>query len=423
VKNRCHRFVSSFLIGPLICAFLLLSPMAHAVTYRAYSLTGGTQGNYPIWSGSLIRDSKGNFYGTTFEGGEHSGGAAFEISISDGGPKFTVLYSFPGAEGDGSQPDSSLVFDASGNLYGTTVQGGTRNDGTIYELSPNSNGTWTENVLYSFQGLGDGSYPTSPLAIDASGTLYGTTSNGGNDGFGAVFTLSRSGNTWSKNMIYSFSGPDGEQPNAVTLDAAGSVYGTTLSGGTDNVGTVFELSQSGGVWTESALYSFTYSTGEYPYAGVTLDAAGNLYGTTNYGGSGTDCSPGTCGAVYELQNANGMWTESILYSFLGGEDGSFPYAGVTLDAAGNLYGTTAFGGGGSCSINSIPGCGTIFRLHRSGKQWAESVFRFNGKDGANPQAGVILDKKGDVFGTTLYGGSGSCQGNLPGCGVVFELTP
>lgn len=406
-----------------------MSSRAYAVTYRAYSFTGGTEGNFPIWAGSLIRDSKGNFYGTTFEGGEHGGGTVFEISVSDAGPKYTVLYSFPGAEGDGSQPDSGLVFDSSGNLYGTTVQGGTRNYGTVYELSPDSNGTWTEEVLYSFQGLpGDGSYPTFPLVIDALGTLYGTTSDGGSAGFGTVFTLSRSGNTWSKNIIYSFSGPDGDEPNGVTLDAVGNVYGTTLYGGTDEVGTVFELTQRAGIWTESMLYSFTYNgngraDGAFPIGGVTLDTAGNLYGTTNYGGSGTACPPGSCGAVYELKNANGMWTETILYSFLGGEDGSLPYAGVTLDAAGNLYGTTAFGGGGSCSIGLIPGCGTVFRLHKSGTRWLESLFRFNGANGANPQAGVILDEKGDVFGTTLYGGTGSCQGALPGCGVAFELTP
>jgi uncharacterized repeat protein (TIGR03803 family) len=234
----------------------------------------------------------------------------------------------------------------------------------------------------------------------------------------------------NETLIYSFKrdGVDGQSPNGVVLDGAGNLYGTTLYGGNNNdFGTVFELSQSRGVWTETVLYNSEYYNGNhdgaYPYAGVTLDKAGHLYGTTNYGGAGTDCHPGSCGAVYELEKSSGTWKELVLYSFRGGRDGSLPQAGVTLDAAGNLYGTTSFGGGGACTLNGTTGCGTFFELQKSGAKWVEKAVRLDGKNGANPQAGVILGKNGEVFGTTLYGGTGSCQGNLPGCGVVFELIP
>lgn len=212
------------------------------------------------------------------------------------------------------------------------------------------------------------------------------------------------------------------------MDSAGNLYGTTLSGGNVNgFGTVFELSYSKGIWNEAVIYNFQYfdgnQDGAYPYSGVTLDKAGNLYGTTNYGGSGTDCPPGSCGAVYELKAGNGTCPESVLYSFQGGQDGSLPYAGITLDADGDLYGTTTYGGDGPCTSNGLGGCGTVFRLHKSGEKWIESRFGFDSANGAYPQAGVLLDKKGDIFGTTLFGGTIPCQGNSAGCGVVFELMP
>jgi uncharacterized repeat protein (TIGR03803 family) len=426
LKNlaRCSAF--DFVRGALTCFVLMATSLTYGATYKMYSFKGSPDGDLPIWSGNLITDNKGHFYGTTVVGGTNGGGTVFEVSAS--GEK--VLYNFPGTSFDGSQPESGLIFDPAGNLYGTTISGGNVQAGTVYELSPGVGGTWTESVLYTFKGGSDGAYPMNAIVLDKLGNLYGTTYGGGADGVGTVFQLTRSGGAWSEAVIHSFlrDDVDGQNPNAVVLDSAGNLFGTTLYGGNINgFGTVFEMSQSNGVWTETVLYNFAYyergSDGAYPYSGVTFDRAGNLYGTTNYGGSGTNCSPGSCGAVYELQNSNGIWTESVLYSFKAGQDGNFPVAGITLDAAGNLYGTTSFGGGGPCSINGIAGCGTIFRLRKSAGQWVEDVFRFNGTNGSNPQAGVVLGKKGEVFGTTLYGGAGSCQGNLPGCGVIFELIP
>jgi uncharacterized repeat protein (TIGR03803 family) len=418
-----------FVLRGLVCFALATGSLAYAAKYRAvHNFTGGIDGSLPIWSGKLNSDGTGSLYGTALEGGINGAGTVFKLSPSSRGWTNTVLYSFPGSPVDGSYPDSGLVFDSAGNLYGTT-QGGALQLGTVFELSPNAEGGWTETLLYSFQGNGDGAYPTA-VVLDKSGRLYGATSAGGQDGVGTVFELTRSGGIWNETLIYSFrrDGVDGQSPNGVVLDGAGNLYGTTIYGGNNNdFGTVFELSQSGGVWTETVLYNFEYYNGNhdgaYPYAGVTLDKAGHLYGTTNYGGAGTDCPPGSCGAVYELKKSNGTWKELVLYSFRGGRDGSLPQAGVTLDAAGNLYGTTSFGGGGACTLNGLTGCGTFFELQKSGAKWVEKVVRLDGKNGANPQAGVILGKKGEIFGTTLYGGTGSCQGNLPGCGVVFELIP
>jgi uncharacterized repeat protein (TIGR03803 family) len=426
MKTLFRNSMFQFAPRAFACVVLTAASLSHAVTHKQYSFKGSPDGELPIWSGSLITDNKGHFYGTTVVGGTNGGGTVFEVSASGE----NILYNFPGSSFDGSQPESGLISDAAGNLYGTTISGGNVQAGTVYELSPGPGGTWTESVLYAFKGNTDGAYPMNALALDKLGNLYGTTYSGGAEFVGTVFELTNSGGVWSENILHSFQrdGIDGQNPNAVVLDSAGNLYGTTLYGGNVNgFGTVFEMSQNNGVWTETVLYNFQYyqgnDDGAYPYAGVTLDESGNLYGTTNYGGSGTDCSPGSCGAVYELQQSNGTWTESVLYSFKAGQDGSFPVAGITLDAAGNLYGTTSFGGGGSCNINGILGCGTVFRLRNSGGGWVEDVFRFNGTNGANPQAGVILDKEGDVVGTTLYGGTGPCQDNLPGCGVVFGLIP
>jgi uncharacterized repeat protein (TIGR03803 family) len=424
MRNLSCCSISMFVLRGLVCLTLATGSLACG-RYRVYNFAGGADGSLPIWSGKLISDNAGNLYGTTFEEGVNGGGTVFKLSTSGGVWKNTVLYSFPVSPVDGRHPNSGLILDSAGNLYGTTQGGGSLQVGTVYELSPNARGGWTETLLYSFKGNGDGAYPTA-VVLDKSGNLYGTTSAGGQYELGTVFELTPSGGSWNETTIYSF--VNAQAPNAVVLDSAGNLYGTTTYGGTNGFGTVFELSQSSGVWTEAVLYNFQYYNGNhdgaYPYAGVTLDEAGNLYGTTNYGGTGTNCPPGSCGAVYELTKSNGTWTERLLYSFKGGQDGSLPQAGVTLDADGNLYGTTSFGGGGPCTLNGLAGCGTVFELRKVGAGWMEIVFRFDSKDGANPQAGVFLDNKGEVFGTTLYGGTGSCPGgNLPGCGVVFGLIP
>jgi uncharacterized repeat protein (TIGR03803 family) len=408
-----------------VAVVLLLAAVVWATTKEQvlHNFAGGTDGNYPIWYGNLILDGKGNLYGTTSEGGICSiCGSVFELSPDSGGWRKTTLYSFTGGS-DGAQPDAGVVFDAAGNLYGTTVQGGC---GTVFRLSPVSGGTWKETVLHTFTGGSDGCEPVAGVTLDKSGNVYGTASQSGPNGGGIVFELSQSSGIWTETILHSFASTsdDGQSPfAALATDKQGNLYGTTLYGGADGFGVVFELSQSGGVWSESVIYSFQYFNSDhdaaYPYAGVTLDGAGNLYGTTNYGGAGTACSPGSCGAVFELKHSSSGWTEQVLYSFKGDMDGSFPVAGVTLSGS-SIYGATAFGGGGSCEVNGLTGCGTVFRLDQSKGKWVETVFRMNGTDGAMPQATLLL-KNGNLFGTTLYGGTGPCTDNLPGCGAVFEL--
>ncbi len=225
-------------------------------------------------------------------------------------------------------------------------------------------------------------------------------------------------------MLYSFAGgQDGAYPfSGVIFDQAGNLYSTTFSGGTAGEGTVFELTPNqDGSWTESVLHSFSGGDGSNSVSSVILDTAGSLYGTTTSGGAADD------GTVFKLTpNGDGSWTESVLHSFKGGTDGIYPTAHGSLifDAAGNLYGATADGGQGSCGVWA-PGCGTIFELTpNSDGSWTENVlYRFSGKDGANPDPTLIFDNSGNLYGTTEWGGKVSCTNHYAGCGVVFELTP
>ncbi len=347
-----------------------------------------------------------------------------------------VLYSFCGYSNDctGYFPQGNLILDNAGNLYGTTYRGNT-DDGNVFELSPGSNGTWTETVLYSFTGGGDGGYPNGGLIFDAAGNLYGVTQSGGNTNCncGTVFELSPGRNgTWTETVLYSFTGPDGYGPRAgLTFDSAGNLYGTTQGGGAIGSGTVYQLTPgSNGLWTEKVIHSFNpkVKDGWTPFSPVTFDTSGNLYGTTQRGGTG-----GGYGTVFQLTpHANGKWTEKLLRSFGGdGKDGASPWAGVILDAAGNLYGTTNHGGtdrSGCIFQQQGQGCGTVFQLTPGANgKWTETVlhsFSNNGKDGYEPQASLILDAAGNLYGTTVWGGSAQgseCYGD--GCGIVFQLTP
>ncbi len=394
----------------------------------------------------LISDTAGNLYGTTAVGGTYNVGAVFELSPRQGGGwTQKVLHSFNNNGSDGYLPYASLIFDAAGNLYGTTAGGGTGSEctgspgcGTVFELSPGHGGSWTETVLYSFD-MGHGAWPFAGLIFDAHGNLYGTTVGGGAYWQGTVFELSPGhGGSWTETVLYSFAGgADGEALyDGLIFDTAGNLYGTTYYGGGSTAclggcGTVFKLTPTGGGnYTEAPIYRFQGSRdGEYPNSGVIMDSGGNLYGTTQYGGTGSECSGydrwhGGCGTVFELSPGHGgSWTESVLYSFSNnGSDGTYPLAGLVLDANGDLYGTTQYGGTGSkCS----GGCGTVFELKpRSGGGWTEMVlhsFNNNGSDGSNPYAGLTFDTAGNLYGTTWMGGSGSeC---VSGCGTVFELSP
>jgi uncharacterized repeat protein (TIGR03803 family) len=339
------------------------------------------------------------------------------------------IANFTGA--NGNSPWAGMIFDQSGNLYGTTSGGGTYGAGTVFELTPTSSG-WQETVLYSFANGADGKWPYGGLVFDNAGNLYGVTFGGGIvsktggdcyfNGCGTVFELSPvSGGGWTKTILHTFTGgKDGYQPICtLVLDSLGNLYGTTLYGGNPKVngGVVFELSPSSSGWTEKVLHAFTGGIdGRTPYSGVVFDSAGNLYGTASSGGNLADCNGLGCGVVYKLFQSNGVWRGSVLHAFTGA-DGSSPWALPTLDSAGNLYGAAQYGG--------ASGLGSVYRLspHPSG-HWSETVlYSFESNDGQWPQGGVLLDSSGNVYGTTYQGGAGrDGEGEGTG-GVVYELSP
>jgi uncharacterized repeat protein (TIGR03803 family) len=314
-----------------------------------------------------------------------------------------VLYNFAG-NGDGSQPAAGLVFDSSGNLYGTTQFGGAYGYGCVFELTPQGGG-WTESVLYSFTGGNDGAYPVSPVILDAVGNLYGTTQYGGMYGIGTAFELVKSAG-WALNTLWTFGSSDGGLPEGgLAFDQAGNLYGTLDTGGTHNAGAVFELIPKAGRWSRKIIHNFGGTSGARPWAGVTLDAAGNVYGTALYDGPGEVGS----GIVFKLAPAGKGWKFSILYNLNKGGGGlGGPFGGVILDSAGNLFGTTY--GEGSCLA-------TVFQLAPTVKgPWKPSaLFTFNGGNGCQTYGPVAIDSAGNLYGATASGGANNA-------GTVFELT-
>jgi uncharacterized repeat protein (TIGR03803 family) len=380
-----------------------------------------------------------------------------------------LLYNFCSQGGvdctDGIQPFASLIEDASGNLYGTTFGGGSTNSsdcnvgscgyGTVFKLTP-SDGGFTQTVLYNFcsqTNCIDGANPYAGVIEDAAGNLFGTVYNGGANGYGAVFKLTPSGNGYVESVLYNFCSQsqgsalctDGANPaSGLIEDAAGDLYGTTNLGGSGVTlvdgayayGTVFMLAPSGSGYKHIVLYDFcsqpNCTDGAAPNATLIEDASGNLYGTTVLGGTGThapSCIGLACGIVFKISPNGSGYTETVLYSFCsqGGvncTDGEYPYgAGLIRDASGNLYGTTSSGGVNSCDN---PGCGTVFKLApNSDGSFAESVLHsFDYTDGASPDAGLIEDASGNLYGTTSNGGAG-LSSECEGCssGTVFELSP
>jgi uncharacterized repeat protein (TIGR03803 family) len=397
----------------LFALAMLVSTLAVAQTETVlYTFSGGSDGGNP-YAGPIL-DNKGNLYGTTVYGGAYNWGAVFKLSPDTNGQWMeTVLHSFNSDGQDGIRPYSSLVMDPSGNLYGTTNIGGAYNYGTVFRLHPNADGSWTETVLHSFNADGtDGNEPYANLIFDKLGNLYGTTYYGGSQGEGTVFQLSPGANgTWLEQVILSFNYADGAAPyGGLVLDSTGVFYGATNSGGTYQHGVVFSLKRgSNGAWIESVLHTFNPSTGDgwAPYAGLVIDKAGHLYGTTLYGGNGS-------GTVFELAHVNGNWVETLIHNFTQ-QDGINPYSPLVIDASGNLYGTTW-----QSLINNVGGAGIVFELSQTKPNvWQETVLHnfVNPGDGGNPYSGVALDGAGHVYGTTYWGGV------FPGTGVVFKVTP
>ena len=381
----------------MFCAVLFVAvPPAQAETENVfYSFVNSPDGANPRFVTPVL-DAKGNLYGTTNYGGAYNYGTVFKVTPSG---EETILHSFDPNGTDGAYPWAGLVRDAKGNLYGTTVEGGTDViDGTVFKLTRTRKG-WAETILHSFGASGDGSQPYSVLTLDKTGNLYGTTNVGGAYSYGTVFELTPSG---TETILWSFgNGTDGANPLAgVVRDAKGNLYGTTEYGGTYNKGIVFELTPSG---TEKVLWNFGGGTdGANPYGGVIRDAKGNLYGTTANGGVYGD------GTVFEVTRS-GM--ETILHSFDNNDiDGFNPYAGLVMDKkTGNLYGTTISGGGTGSSA------GVVFELTPSGTETILHTFT-GSPDGASPWGGLVFDRTGSLYGTTFAGGA---SGN----GTVYQVTP
>jgi uncharacterized repeat protein (TIGR03803 family) len=381
----------------LIAVILVAASAAQSQTFSVlYSFGSSPDGINP--QAALIPDGAGGAYGTTFYGGAHGYGALFRL---DNTGQESIVYSFAGPP-DAGNPAGNLVRDAAGNIYGATVWGGVSNSGAVFKVDA----TGQESVLYSFQGGSvDGANPEGGVIEDSAGNLYGTTAGGGsflgcaNYGCGIVFKIDASGN---ETMLYGFTGDtqsggiDGANPWSTLLrDAIGNLYGTTTLGGTSGFGTIFKVDSSG---NETLLHNFAGAEGAYPYAGLIADTSMNLYGTAYEGGTSH------VGTIFKMDKTD---TVTLLHSFGGGTDGAFPSAGVVRDSAGNLYGITTQGGPADV--------GTVFKFDTGGNETVLHSFS-GGKQGMAPEAGVTLDKAGNIYGTTYYGGQADN-------GVVFRVRP
>jgi uncharacterized repeat protein (TIGR03803 family) len=423
------KLLRSAMTGPTV-GMLLLSTGTEArsqkekapepPTYSVlYTFTGGADGANPNYAGpgaGLIRDEEGNLYGTAGLGGDYSSvycgsvgcGVVFKIDRTG---KETVLHTFTGPP-DGAEPTAGLIRDEAGNLYGTTIGGGSAGlaAGTVFKVDRAAK----ETVLYSFTGGADGNSPYAGVIQDEAGNLYGATIGGGDlsgcfgNGCGVVFKLNPAGR---ETVLYSFTGgADGDNPGTSLIrDEAGNLYGTTISGGSDGQGVVFKLDPTK---EETVLYSFTGGADGGGPQGLIRDREGTIYGVASDGGAFGN------GVVFRLDPAG---KETVLYTFTGGTDGGFPY-GTLLRVGSDLYGTTFFGGN-STTLCGGPYCGVVFKLDATGKETV--LHSFTGADGINPYAGLLPDQEGNLYGTTAYGGdlaspAAPCYG--VGCGVVFKLT-
>jgi uncharacterized repeat protein (TIGR03803 family) len=403
MKGRWFAFTAAQALAVAL-AFLFNATAAQAGEHLILRFNK-TDGAYPL--SGLTSDAAGNLYGTTTGGGGSNCGVVFELSPRSGGQwAETVLYSFQGCHLTTLVPRGTMAIDKGGNLYGVRV--GYVSSGLIFELMKGANGTWSYSVVHNF-GRNEGS-PNSDLTWDRAGNLYGTASEDSTTYDGEAFELSPQPNgNWKETVLYSFPAPNGVgSPVAgVTFDNEGNLYGGAFYGSNGAFGAVYELSPQGnGQWTLTVLYNFTF--GDIPNSKLTFDSSGNLYGTTG--------QVGYSEAFQLSPTGGGRWKEKTIHTFTSGSDGSYPQGTLVFDGVGNLYGTTIYGGLG-CN-GSL--CGVVYRLTpQSDGSWKETIMHHfeSAEDGSQPQAGLLLDNVGHLYGTTEYGGG------RYGYGTVFQITP
>ena len=397
-RRESIKSIDMLVFFAVVVIALVSSPVAHAQSFSVMLNFAGSNGSSPL--AGLVMDANQNIYGTANSGGQYGYGVVFKANRNG---QEAVVHSFAGGANDGAYPEDSLIIDSAGNLYGTTFNGGPANAGTVFKLSSKG----IIHILYSFAGGNDGANPIARLAIDKNGNLYGTTSADGTSGNGTVFAVSAAG---KHTVLYSFrSGTDGTIPYAgVTLDAKGNLYGTTSAGGSTGNGTVFELKRSSSGWTEIILHNFELQDdGGTPYAGLVFDPSGNLYGAATQGGvNGTDGG----GTVFELSPAGSNWTFTVLYGLYGWNI-SGTFRDLLFDATtGVIYGTT--------HCDGAYDAGTVYSLTPSSGSWSYTeLYTFTGgTDGLYSFSNLVMDKSGNLYGTTNEGGAN-------GSGVIFKVAP
>lgn len=415
-QSRFHFLVYSLILSGTLAVVMFSALAARAQTFTVlHAFTNGLDGGYPM--AGLTPDAAGNFYGTTEGGGTRGYGTVFKLSRRNGAWVLTTLYSFQGYL-DGSVPLGRVIFGPDGALYGTASSTGhCDNCGVVFQLRPPATPCgslscpWIKTTLHMFFNNGvDGYSPTGDLIFDRAGNICGTTPSGGANYKGTVYKLTPMNGTWMETILYNFSGPDGSQPvSGVVFDSSGNLYGTTPVGGSTGDGVIFELSPSGSGWTETTLHSFTGMSpdGNAPYAGLTMDGAGSFYGTTVAGGAGANCFEYSgysgCGTVF---HGLGSTIYSFYEPFLAPVGG--PKSPVTLDAQGNLYGTSWQDGANHY--------GNVFML-TAGQYAYTSLYDFTGgNDGRYPVGNVVRDSNGNLYGTASDSG-------FIEAGVVWEITP
>lgn len=395
----CAATAAVTMVIVFVLAFTIQA--AQAQTFKVIHTFSGLDGANP--TAGVTMDAAGNLYGTTFGVGPIAG-TVFELRHVGSSWLLAPSFDFQ-TFSDGADPDG-VIIGTNGSIYGTTRSGGGApcQCGIVFKLRPSPmRRPRMKTVLHRFTGNLDGSSPSGGLVADPAGNLYGTTidDGGGAGGVGAVYEMTQSNGSWTESIIYGFAvnNGDAEHPyGGVIFDSAGNLYGTSAYGGAYGNGTVFKLTPSANGWTDTVLYSFQNSSdGGHPYGNLVFDRSGNLYGESYSGGLDN------AGTIFELTPSGGSWTFQLLHSF--GTDGP-TLGGLIIDAAGNLYGTTY-----------EPG--SVFRLTPSGGGWTySSLHHFTGgRDGAEPLGNLLLDSHGNLFGTTWAGGGAGSYG------VVYEIMP